>query len=325
MKRFFISLCLFSLGWSVAMSFPVKQDSSMLQDFSRNSLRKSHKAADASGIEGSWRFLLGDYYFEDSSQETLEYVYEASFYNNILYFEEADEAVLPMAAEFNESTGELTFSSGKFGDFYGYGILVQLPSFFDPSTGKFTVRAVTASYDASAGKITFPENSAMQWWLYDEDQNPMFSLDAYTFEGAFKLKEEKTTISGIIINRDADNPFNLAFKDFSRIDFKDGNILFDNEEGLVIPLKDLATIHFGDIPQSSTVQKIIDDNIRIEYRNGFLSLSGLPENSRLDIYSLSGSKVITVGAYNGEPVDINSLAKGVYVVNSGKHSFKFIK
>lgn len=324
MRKILLSFSLLSLG-ICAMGADMPSGRTQLQDYRHDTRQNMRKANETASIEGTWRFKLGDYYFDDSSMETLEYDYEASFFNNILYFEEPDNAVLPMASHLNEATGELTFNAGQFGDFAGYGILVQQPSFYNPEKEAFEARSVTAQYDAERGIISFPENAAMQWWLYDYTLEPMFPLDGYTFEGAIKIVEEKPLINGIVINKGNDNEMSVMFKDFSRIDFRDGNIVFDNAEGLTIPLKDLVTIHFDELSDLSSVEAVIDETVRLIYTDGTLRMTGLPEGAPLDIYALSGAKAISIGAYNAEPIDISGLAKGVYVVTSAGHSFKFIK
>lgn len=337
--KLLLSVSLIALGLNSMYAdnaMPLKSRKSIVSsDLTRSSLPKfEQKKAPltrtdqtSSSIEGEWLFSLGDYYFEDSSMQTKEVEIQASFFNHILYFETEDEDILPFAANFDENTSLLTFNSGQFGDFYGYGVLVQLPSIYNTDTQKFEVKSFQAQYIEDEGKIEFPENSAIQWWLYDYSLTPMFSLDAYTIEGAVKITKH---INSLIINKDEEESLQLKFSDFSRIDFKDGYLVFDNQEELSIPLSSLLTIHFGeyvedDIEDAGVESVELDQDVNLLYGNGWLAVTGLASGVSLEIYSVNGSKVKAVKDYTGEKIDIRDLDRGVFIINSGKYSFKIVK
>lgn len=328
MKRFFrfifTGFILSMSGVSVAAVYDMPVGN--LVDLSHCKSQKVRKADAKKSIEGVWRFQLGDYYFDDSTMETIEYDLTATFYGDILFFEEADESILPMAAMMDQEGTTLNFVMGKLGDFYGYGNLVLVPSLYDAVNEKFTASNFSAVYDAPKGIIEFPENTAMQWWVFDYYDNPMFSIDAYTFVGpARKVSSGKTPPTKLIINKDKGNEVSVDFKDFSKIYFKDGKVIFDNENGLSFPLIDLRTMHFEAEEQTLSISSPVDDNVRFEYGNGWIKVTGLPEGATLDIYAINGAKTLSVKAYTGEEIDISNLAAGIYIVNSGKHSFKIIK
>ncbi|MCH5231547.1 MAG: hypothetical protein J1F43_07100, partial [Muribaculaceae bacterium] len=73
--------------------------------FSRKQATSGIMTLSQQSIEGAWRFSLGDYFFDDSSMETKIEDLQASFYNDILFFEAAEEDILPMAANFDGATG----------------------------------------------------------------------------------------------------------------------------------------------------------------------------------------------------------------------------
>ena len=296
-----------------------------LEKFSKKEASSAIITLSQQSVEGTWRFSFGDYFFDDSSMETKIEDLQASFYNDILFFEAPEEDILPMAANFDGATGVLTFNSGQFGDFYNSGILVQLPSIYDPATGQFSVKSFEAQYNEEEGKIIFPENAGIQWWLYDYATTPMFALDIYTIEGAVKVKK---TINSLIINKGEEESLQIRFKDFSRIDFKNGNLVFDIAEGLSIPLTNLKTVHFDEYieEESDGIASIeLDSNVKLLYGKDWLAVTGLPASSMLNIFSLNGAKMISVAEYEGQHVDISRLNPGIYVVNSGKYSFKIVK
>ena len=285
--------------------------------------RAVSRATATADIQGNWRFQLGDYFFDDSSNEIIEVDLQAVFYGDYLFFESADETILPMACLYDEASQTLTFVSGTLGDFYGYGTLAQMPSVYNPSTQKFTVQDIEVTFDSAEGRLVFPENAAMQWWIFDYSGSPMFSIDAYTFIGASKIVKK---LNSLFINRDEEENFTLKFSDFSRVEFRDGNIVFDNPERLTIPLVNLKTIHFDEYTETSAIPEIsLDPEVKLSYGRDWLSISGLPGPSELRFFSLKGSAVKTVRDYRGEKVDISDLGSGVYVVTAGKHSFKIVK
>lgn len=328
MKRFlrfvFAGCILTACGHSVAAAYDIPAGA--ILDLSRESRMKIRKADARKSIEGTWRFQLGDYFFDDSSMETIEYDLKATFYGDILFFEEEDESILPMAAMMDEEGTKLNFVMGKLGDFYGYGNLVQVPSTYDSLTEKFTASNFTAVYDAEKGTIEFPDNTAMQWWVFDYSDNPMFSIDAYTFVGpARKVSTGKTPPTKLVINKDRGSEMSVDFKDFSKIYFRDGKVVFDDDNGLTFPLIDLRTIHFEAEEKTLSVSSPADDNVRFEYGNGRIRVTGLPDGTSLEIYAVNGAKILSVKAYAGESVDISDLTPGIYIIHSGKHSFKIIK
>lgn len=328
MKRFFRFIfagCFLTLcGNNFAAAFDIP--AAPVLDLSRESRQKIRKADAKKSIEGTWHFLLGDYFFDDSSMETIEYDLQASFYGDILFFEEENESILPMAVLLDEESSTLNFKMGKLGDFYGYGNLVQVPSIYDSVSEKFTAYNFSAVYDEAKGTIDFPDNTAMQWWVFDYSDNPMFSIDAYTFVGpARKVSSGKTPPTKLVINKDRGDEMSVDFKDFSKIYFKDGKVVFDNDNGLAFPLIDLRTMHFEAEEQTLSVSSPADDNVKFEYGNGWIKVTGLPDGASLDMYALNGAKALSVKAYDGQQIDISELAPGIYIVHSGQHSFKIIK
>lgn len=294
-----------------------------LPDLSRKAARKADQKL---SIEGEWIFTLGDFFFDDSSNEIIEYELKASFYpSGYLFFEEADESILPMAAQYNDETGELSFPMGKLGDFYGYGNLVQLPSFLvDPEAKTFSYGEIKAHYDAAKGVIEFPENAAMQWWLYDYSDMPMFSLDIYTI---LEVRRKPTKrANSIIINKGKDSETQLSFSEFSRIDFKEGQAVFNNAENLSLPLTQLYTMHFEEKSVTTAVgENFAERQLQFNWVNNQLTVAGVPSDAPLDIYTVSGAKVFSAPRYNGETVDLGMLQPGIYIVNAGGSSFKLLK
>lgn len=303
-----------------------------LTDFSSALKHKARKAPSAFSLEGTWKFVLGDYWYEESSMSSIECDYEVTDEGSFFYFDPIDAEGLPMGVLFDSESNILTLTAGTLGDFNGYGILVQRPSFYDHDLGRFVPSVVTASFDPETMSISFPADSGVEWWLYDyENQTPITEIYGYTFEGATKIKdadpgEEIPEISyNIVINKYGENPVTLRLGDFSTIHFVEGNVVFDTADGFSIPLAELATIHVEENDELLSVESPVDASVRLNYLNGNFSIVGLPEDSTLSVYALSGAKVISVTNYNGQSIDISSLPGGVYIIHSAPYSFKVVK
>jgi len=56
-----------------------------------------------------------------------------------------------------------------------------------------------------------------------------------------------------------------------------------------------------------------------------VTVVGLPEGTVVSLYNVSGQKLLEVATNSDTPIDISSLAKGMYFLNTGKGSAKIIK
>ena len=75
----------------------------------------SARKADAQNtIEGTWTFTLGDYYFQ-TSEGSFTYNFEATLEGTELWFEDPTGYELPFVADYDASTGTLTFSETYLG------------------------------------------------------------------------------------------------------------------------------------------------------------------------------------------------------------------
>jgi hypothetical protein len=60
-------------------------------------------------------------------------------------------------------------------------------------------------------------------------------------------------------------------------------------------------------------------------RNNMLSVSGINGTANAAIFSVNGQQMTSLRAWNGAPVSIANLPKGVYILNIKNQSFKFIR
>lgn len=60
--------------------------------------------------------------------------------------------------------------------------------------------------------------------------------------------------------------------------------------------------------------------------NDFLEFEGTASYpARVEIFSLQGSRLISIPAWSGNPIDVTSLPQGIYLLTVDNSTFKFIK
>lgn len=126
----------------------------------------------------------------------------------------------------------------------------------------------------------------------------------------------------VVINKGEAGDRVVDFKDFSRIDFKDGSLVFDTPDLLTVPLSEVATIHFE---EGYLGQRELDlPGAKVCISKDALSLEGCKPEITVDIYSVSGAKALSVPNYSGGKIDISGLDKGIYIVKAGDDVFKVV-
>ena len=130
----------------------------------------------------------------------------------------------------------------------------------------------------------------------------------------------------VIVNKGLPGETLIQFKEFSRIDFKDGMIKFDTEDERVFALSSLSTMHFDDGSYAfSGVPELNGSSVRLVRSLDAVVIEGVPVGSPLQICSLTGSTVMRIASYDGGAVSIAAIPSGVYVLRVANQTFKFIK
>ncbi|MCH5310653.1 MAG: hypothetical protein J1E57_01610 [Prevotella sp.] len=143
-------------------------------------------ANDAS-IEGTWTFNLGDYYFQ-TSVGPITYDFEATLDGTELWFEDPTNNELPFFAEYNEAAGTLTFNREYLGPTSSYHIY-QEPFVYNYTTDDLDVQTIVATYNASAGTISFKADNGISWLAYTNSAGTGTAagyFGIYDLEGATK-------------------------------------------------------------------------------------------------------------------------------------------
>lgn len=141
-------------------------------------------------IEGTWTFALGDYYFQDSSLETLYVEFEATLLENgLVTFEDPTGSELPFVAEFDENANTLQFSP-----MYTYQVsltngsvyqLYQNPFVYNYETEALDHQTITATYNPEQGEITFAADNGIAWEAHADTEGTFAGyFGIYDLEGA---------------------------------------------------------------------------------------------------------------------------------------------
>ena len=153
---------------------------------------KARKAADPESLEGTWTFLLGDYYFQTSTGETIEYDFVASFDDEgNIWFEDPMQYELPFYASFDAEKSTLTFSEGLVGQVSLQGggtyYCFQSPFVYNYDTEDLDDQDIVADYDASAGELVFDPDNGIAWLGCTSDNIATAAgyFSIYDLEGAY--------------------------------------------------------------------------------------------------------------------------------------------
>lgn len=131
----------------------------------------------------------------------------------------------------------------------------------------------------------------------------------------------------LVINKDSDTEQRFSFADLSRINFSAKSLEFVAPTSTIVNFSDISTIHFN-TPQSAlhnlAVERV-EMKLVMSHDGSTLRIEGINENSSLEIFRINGQKAIGKANYNGENINISSLATGVYIVKVGNAVKKFVK
>lgn len=118
-------------------------------------------------ISGTWTFTVGDYYFEDSSGEYIDIVYEATVDGNEVTFSDPTGNRYPLKAIFDSSKQTFTFERTLLGQENGDDLYLQ-PCSYDYTANKLVpVDAIVAPYYSNIGVMSFDfEACTMTWEAY---------------------------------------------------------------------------------------------------------------------------------------------------------------
>ena len=145
------------------------------------------KADSNTSIEGTWTFTLGDYYFQNSVGGSITCDFEATLQGNLVVFEDPTGYEVPFVAEYSEAAATLTFNREFIGTASGYYVY-QEPFVYNYDTNDLDIQTIVATYNASAGTISFQRDNGISWPAYTDEAGTAMEgyFGIYDLEGATK-------------------------------------------------------------------------------------------------------------------------------------------
>lgn len=141
--------------------------------------------------------------------------------------------------------------------------------------------------------------------------------------GSFGLS---AAIPQIVINPGSAGEKAIALNSISKIQFSKSGMEIVGNEDLTVPFSDIVKIVFSSA--SGINNPVLDsESPRLILGPGeaWLAIENLMEPAHLEIYSVSGLRLISSNSYQGEEINISSLPGDVYIVKAGNQYFKFLK
>ena len=70
-----------------------------------------------------------------------------------------------------------------------------------------------------------------------------------------------------------------------------------------------------------------ENSLKPYYSNGCLGIAGWPQErkARAAVYGIDGTTVITVNNWDGTPIPVSGLTRGIYIFKVDNNNLKFIK
>jgi hypothetical protein len=112
--------------------------------------------------------------------------------------------------------------------------------------------------------------------------------------------------------------------DIGKMAFSNDALNIFGKETSTYSLSDLLSIKF-DLATGISATQSENEQMKFDIRNNMLSVSGINGTANAAIFSVNGQQMTSLRAWNGAPVSIANLPKGVYILNIKNQSFKFIR
>ena len=118
--------------------------------------------------------------------------------------------------------------------------------------------------------------------------------------------------------------------DITKVQFADGgsmNVVKGENEQQVFDIRNVSRISFG---ENSAIDEIEAASPLVVTPNpvrDVLMLKGGQDlyGKDLNLYSITGMRVLTVQSWSGNPVDVSALPSGIYILKIQSETVKFMK
>lgn len=114
----------------------------------------------------------------------------------------------------------------------------------------------------------------------------------------------------------------------SKIDLTDGmkttfdgtNVVFADDVFLVEFEK--SQVSKFEFSETTGINNVETSDANVNFKDGILTLTGMPDKSKVAIYTVAGIGIETIEFSRNCDIDLNNLQSGVYIVNINNVSYK---
>ena len=120
----------------------------------------------------------------------------------------------------------------------------------------------------------------------------------------------------------------FKLSDIKSVKFAEENVsVYASESTSIWPSAEITSIKFNLAPSGIASAKIGGERVTLRVDGNLLYVEGLRADSKpgVEIISITGQHIYVDGAWHGEPIDIELLSRGIYLLRTDGKSYKFVK
>lgn len=120
----------------------------------------------------------------------------------------------------------------------------------------------------------------------------------------------------------------FALSDIGKLTFGDNGFTVNASGGAAsFAYGEVKCIKFTDISTGIGAAAVGDDRLKPYYRDGFLGVDGWPQGrvARAAVYGVDGTVVVDIDHWDGTPIAVSRLGRGIYVFKVENSNIKFAK
>lgn len=119
----------------------------------------------------------------------------------------------------------------------------------------------------------------------------------------------------------------FSLGDISKLSFAEGKmtVTMNDESTQDVSLSTSLMLQFEDVATAISQVDAAKGKLQVAYDGENVSFAGLGGVADAAVYTMGGQKVLSLKAWNGKPVSMASLGRGVYIIKVNNQSFKFVK
>lgn len=123
--------------------------------------------------------------------------------------------------------------------------------------------------------------------------------------------------------------YNVALTDISKLTFDGDAIVVHtvDAQAISIAMDDIMSIKF-DVGTTGIGQTIVENGkFRLYCRDGYVGADAMPSGMKADaaVYDAGGRTIISRKGWDGRPISVEGLGKGIYIFKVNGNTIKFIR